>query len=131
MKTIFKVVFAIIFAFVFLVNPAWATETGETSGITPSEYKLAKSISNSFCEAIEDGLSVKEALDYGVQQSMWGIIGNVLLSSLTTGKSEEEQSQLQMLDNTDELIERMTTKCLSKQQSSELHAYMTESANAA
>ena len=130
MKSIFRSILAIILIFGFLVAPTWATESSEMSAISPSEYKFSKSVSKAFCDAVEDSLSVKEALEYGYKQSMWSAFGSILLDSLTADRSEEGWEP-PTFEHTGELIERMASKCLNKQQLEELHAYMLQAGDVA
>lgn len=111
-----------------LVAPAFAsisTEAADSSSITPSEYKLSKTISDSFCEAIGDGLSVKDAMDYGIDQSKWMVLGSLVMDVLIHANTEEPGSPA-LFQHTTELIEKRAEKCLTSEQAIELHAYMQD-----
>jgi hypothetical protein len=120
-------ILSLILSIALFAAPAFAsisTEATNNSSITPSEYKLSKTISDSFCEAIEDGLSVKDAMDYGIDQSKWMVLGSVVMQVLTHANTEEESPAL--FEHATELIEKKVAKCLTAKQAIELHAYLEE-----
>lgn len=126
MPVAFSAILSFVLSVGLFVAPAFArisAEAADSSSITPSEYKLSKKISDSFCEAIGDGLSVKDAMDYGIDQSKWMVLGSVVMDVLIHANMEEPESPA-LFQHATELIEKRAGKCLSSEQANELHAYM-------
>lgn len=122
-----NVILSLLLSIGLFVAPAFASISNDSidSSITPAEYKLSKTISDSFCEAIGDGLSVKDALDYGIDQSKWMVLGSLVMHVLTQAETEQGESPA-LFQNATELIERKAIKCLTAEQAVELHAYLIE-----
>lgn len=127
MHLAFNAVLSLVLSIGLFVTPAFAsitTEAADGSSVTPAEYKLSKTISDSFCEAIGDGLSVKDAMDYGIDQAKWMVLGSAVMHALTHANEEEESPPL--FQHTGELVEKKASKCLTSKQVLELHAYLEE-----
>lgn len=130
MPVAFSAILSFALSVCLFIAPAFAsmsTEAAGTGSIALSEYKLSKKISDAFCEAIGDGLSVKDAMDYGIDQSKWMVLGSLAMDVLIHANAEEHESPA-LFQHATELIEKRAGKCLNSEQANELHAYM-ENAN--
>jgi hypothetical protein len=111
----------------FTSEPALADKQTTEQGQSFAEYKIAKSISKSLCEAVEDGLGTREALDYAISESKWEMLPYIIKSVIGAQRSEEKEEEYRLgYDRLNHLVKDISKKCLSPNQAKELEEYMAE-----
>ena len=82
---------AVLLSLVVLMSPVavCAAETVVPS-ISPETYKLAKSFSSAYCEALADGLTVEASTDYAVSEIKWRTLKTAIAWAWEHRKDNEE-----------------------------------------
>lgn len=128
MFKLFKPAISLLVGLFFLwpLQPVLALNSNiASSNASPAAYKIAKAVSTSFCDAVEDGLPVREAIDYSLDKSKWLVLGTLIMGTFSHEKAEETATPTGLEDTTP-LIEKISGKCLDAKGKKDLHAYAEE-----
>ena len=126
MKTWTQRIFALIASIFCMLS--WAGSSfaaaSPTSGgleIGPGDYALAKNFSAAFCEAIEDGVSVKSAVDIALPSALVKSLGGLFTQGfLNSDKERQEDSTGSDNEKIKLLALKKTEKCIDAAQRKEL-----------